>query len=87
MEQKIKTLEKKNEDFQSELIELQKGSGNKITPDEIKNEFERYTRLLEGSFDEKRELISKFIAKIEIYKKGYVRIIGKKDTCKLRDGS
>jgi hypothetical protein len=71
-------LEKKKEDYQSELIELQKGSGNKITADEIKKEFERYTRLLKGSFDEKRELISKFIEKIEIYKHGYVKITGKK---------
>jgi site-specific DNA recombinase len=78
MEQKIKTLEKKKEDYQSELIELQQGSGKKITADEIQKEFERYTRLLKGSFDEKRELISKFIDKIEIYKHGYVKITGKK---------
>jgi transcriptional regulator with XRE-family HTH domain len=74
----IETLEKKKEDYQSELIELQQGSGKKITADEIQKEFERYTRLLKGSFDEKRELISKFIDKIEIYKHGYVKITGKK---------
>lgn len=77
MEEEVKRLEASKQRLTEELLVLSKGSGKRITLEEVKAIYTRYEAMLAGNVQEQRALVLDLIERVTVFPEGYLDIVPK----------
>lgn len=77
LEEEVKRLEARKKQLNEELLTLARGSGKRITTEEVKGIYMRYEQMLLGDETEQRALILDLIERVEVFPEGFLNIVPK----------